>query len=154
MDFPVLQDSKSIMTYDKYTVCISTLAAICMVVHWSNLPVSADKPIGMTNVSILSLFTCIKDSRPCAHRVARLYTQRGTYIAMYSNHSSYTDAIYQFAETTYTVSENVSSIPLLVKLAASSGTLLDDIVLFISTVGGSATGLLNTNYVRFSSEYF
>ena len=57
--------------------------------------------------------------------------------------SIYTVALYQFVETIYSVHENVSSLQLSVELTSSSGTLLNDITLFISTVGGSAVGQLN-----------
>ena len=64
------------------------------------------------------------------------------YIFEYDNELNfiYTVALYQFVETTYSVRENVSSLQLSVELASSSGTLLSDITLFISTLGGSATG--------------
>lgn len=45
-------------------------------------------------------------------------------------------------ERTYTVLENVSSIVVTVELAPSSGTLLDNITLTVSSVGGSATGFV------------
>lgn len=53
-----------------------------------------------------------------------------------------TVALYQFVERTYTVRENISSLMITVELAPSSGTLLDSITLTVSSVGGSATGLV------------
>lgn len=50
-------------------------------------------------------------------------------------------AIYQFVETSYTVQENVSSLFISVELAPSSGVLLNDITLYISSNGGSASGI-------------
>jgi hypothetical protein len=48
-------------------------------------------------------------------------------------------AFYQFVENIYAVRENVSTVQLSVELASSSGMLLNDITLFVSTVGGSAS---------------
>ena len=58
-----------------------------------------------------------------------------------------TVALYQFVERTYTVRENVSSLMVTVELAPSSGILLNNITLTISSVGGSATGLVLIIYV-------
>lgn len=58
-----------------------------------------------------------------------------------------TVALYQFVERTYTVRENVSSLMITVELAPSSGILLNNITLTISSVGGSATGLVLIIYV-------
>ena len=54
-----------------------------------------------------------------------------------------TVAFYQFVENIYAVRENVSTVQLSVELASSSGILLNDITLFVSTVGGSASCQLN-----------
>ena len=45
---------------------------------------------------------------------------------------------YQFVETVYTVQENVTSFQVTVELAPSSGELLEDLTLYVSSVGGSA----------------
>ena len=56
--------------------------------------------------------------------------------------SLYTVALYRFVKRTYTVRENVSSLMITVELAPNSGILLNNITLTISSVGGSATGLV------------
>lgn len=45
-------------------------------------------------------------------------------------------------EMAYTVRENVSFLMITVELAPSSGTLLDNITLYVSSIGGSATGIV------------
>ena len=47
---------------------------------------------------------------------------------------------YQFVETVYIVQENVTSFQVTVELAPSSGELLEDLTLYVSSVGGSAMG--------------
>ena len=49
---------------------------------------------------------------------------------------------YQFVETVYTVQENVTSFQVSVELAPSSGELLEDLTLYVSSVGGSAMSRL------------
>ena len=65
------------------------------------------------------------------------------YLCKMYQYFSFAVALYQFVLTTHTVPENVSSFQFSVELASSSGMLINDITLFVSTVGGSATGELN-----------
>ena len=48
---------------------------------------------------------------------------------------------YQLVETVYAVQENISSFQVTVELAPSSGDLLEDVTLYVSSVGGSAMGM-------------
>ena len=48
---------------------------------------------------------------------------------------------YQFVEQTYSIRENASSLQVAIELAPSSGTLLSDLTVLVSTTSSSATGL-------------
>ena len=50
--------------------------------------------------------------------------------------------LYQFVEMGYVIQENISSFQVAVELAPSSGILLEDVTLYVSSAGGSATGML------------
>ncbi|CAI8052979.1 Extracellular matrix protein 3, partial [Geodia barretti] len=60
-------------------------------------------------------------------------------LLIHSNEAVY----YQLVETVYAVQENISSFQVTVELAPSSGDLLEDVTLYVSSVGGSAMELLD-----------